>query len=176
LPGHRVQGETRTDFRDTARALGHHHEVDDDQNDEHDDAHRVVAADHHFAKGFDHVSRCRPALVAFQQHHARGRYVERQPQQGGDEQNGGEYGEIQRAHGIHGHAQHHQRDGDVEGEEDIQQHGRQRQGHHGQHDQQQYRNTEVALRHPVDATEECVAFHACAGGHLLLPALSLCWY
>jgi hypothetical protein len=78
-------------------ALGDHDEIDDGQDREHDDADRVVAADHELAEGLDHVARRGRALVTVQQHHARGGDIERQAQQGCQQQHGGENAEVQRA-------------------------------------------------------------------------------
>ncbi len=74
--GHGIQGEACTHLGDPARTLGDHHEVDDHQDHEDDDADRVVAADHHVAEGLDHVASRRTAVVAFQQHHPGGGDVE----------------------------------------------------------------------------------------------------
>ena len=140
LAGHRIQGEARRHFRDTPRTLGDHHEVDDGEDHEHHQANRRIAAHQEAAEGLDHLA-CRvAATVAFEQHDAGGRYVQRQAQQGGDEQHRGEYREIQRALGVHRHQHHHHRDRDVEGEEHVEQEHRQRQHHHRQdHDDENWR-------------------------------------
>ncbi len=137
LARHRIQGETRAHFGDTSGTLGDDHEVDDHQDDEHHDTHGVVAADQEVAERFDHLARRVRAGVALQQHHARGSDVERQAQQGGDQQHRGEHGEVERLGGVHRHQQHHDGQRDVEGEQDVEQERRQRQHHHRQdhHDQ-----------------------------------------
>jgi hypothetical protein len=72
--------------------------------------------------------------VALHQHHARGGHVQRQAQQRGHQQHGGQRREVQRLD--------HLRDEtiittsamrDVEGEQQVQHEGRQRQHHHRQH-------------------------------------------
>ena len=52
--GHGVQSEARGDFRDAAGAVGDHHELDNDhENQEHDDTDDVVAPDHEVTEGGD---------------------------------------------------------------------------------------------------------------------------
>ncbi|MNS88917.1 hypothetical protein D3C72_1229100 [compost metagenome] len=137
--GHGIQGEAGAHLGDPARTLGDHHEVDDHQDHEDDDAHRIVAADHHVAEGLDHMARRRAAVVAFQQHHPGGGDVEREPQQGRYQQDCGEGGKLQRPTGIDGHQQHHYGEGDVEGEEDIQHQGRYGEYHHAERGEHQQR-------------------------------------
>ena len=45
--GHRIKGEARTDLRDTACALGNHHEIDDHQDHEHHQSDGEIAAHQH---------------------------------------------------------------------------------------------------------------------------------
>ena len=148
LAGHGVEGEPRAHLGDTPGALGDHHEVDDHEDREDHDTDHVVTADHHLAEGLDHLARGRMAVVAVEQHDAGGRDVQRQAQQGGDQQDGREYGEVQRAQGVHADQQDDDGQGDVEGEQHIQQERRDRQGHHRQHGQQQQRHAEVAPAEP----------------------------
>src|SRR5690606_26045460 len=89
-----VKGETRRNLGHSTGALGHHHEIDDGENGEDDDADGVVAADHKLAEGLDHRAGGAGAGVPFHQHHAGGGDVERQPEQRGDQQDGGEDGEV----------------------------------------------------------------------------------
>ena len=56
LAGHRVQGETRRDFRDAARALGDDDEVHDDEDREHDDADDEIALGNEASEGLDDVA------------------------------------------------------------------------------------------------------------------------
>jgi hypothetical protein len=83
-----------------------------------------------------------------QQHHPGRGDVQRQAQQGGGQQNGGEYREIQGPQRIDADQQHHDRQGDAEGEEHIEEKGRNRQHDHAQHDQQQQRYAQIALLQP----------------------------
>src|ERR1700690_25819 len=55
--GHGVQCEACADFRDAARALGDHDEVDDHQHHENHHADGVIAADHELAERGDDVAR-----------------------------------------------------------------------------------------------------------------------
>ena len=69
--GHGVQGESGADFRDTAGALGDHHEVDDGQDDEHHDTDGEVAADDEFTERLDDAASRSGAAVSIQQHDSR---------------------------------------------------------------------------------------------------------
>lgn len=144
LAGHGIQGEARADFGNPPGALGHHHEVDDHEDREHHHPDHVVAADHHFAEGLDHLARGAMAVVAVEQHHAGRGNVQRQAQQGRHQQDGREHGEVQRPQGVHADQQDDDGQGDVEGEQHVQQEWRDRQGHHRQHGQQQDRHAEAA--------------------------------
>ncbi|MNN05274.1 hypothetical protein D3C81_1180290 [compost metagenome] len=138
LAGHRVQHEARAHLGDTARALGDDHEVDHDQDREHHDTDREVAAHQEVAEGFHHLAGGVGAGMAFEQHHAGGCDVQRQAQQRGKQQHRGEGGEVQRLLRVHADQQHHDRQRDIEGKQQVQHEGRQRQDHHPQdHDDQQ---------------------------------------
>ena len=90
LAGHGVQGEARRDFGDTARALGDDDEIDDHQDGENDDADDEVAAHHEAGESLDDVAGGAGALVAMGQDQPGRGEVERQAQQGGDQQHGRE--------------------------------------------------------------------------------------
>ena len=96
LAGDGVEGEARADFGDTRRALGDDDEVHDDQDHEDDEADDEVAAHDEVREAGDDVAGGVRALVAMRQDHARRRDVERQPQHGGDQQDGREGREIER--------------------------------------------------------------------------------
>ena len=108
---HRVQGESRGDLGNTARALGDDDEIDDDENNENDRADDVVALDEHMAEGFDDISG-----EAVEQDESRGGDVQRQSHQGDGEQNGGEGRELGRILHIDDHKQDQQGDADVYGQ------------------------------------------------------------
>ena len=71
LAGHGVEGEPCRDFRHAPGALGDHHEIDNHQNGEDHDTHRVTAPHHEFAEGLDHLARGARTVVPFEQHHPR---------------------------------------------------------------------------------------------------------
>ena len=137
---HRVQGEARAHFRDPAGALGDHHEIDDHEHHEHDHAYRVIAAHDELAERGDDMARRVRAGMAVDQHDAGRGDVEPQAQQGRAQQHRRKGGEFQRPPHIDHGQQDHERQGDVESEEDIEQECRQRQHHHGEnhHDQQRH--------------------------------------
>ena len=135
LAGQRIEGEARRDFRNAPGALGDDHQVDDHQHGKDEDADDIIAADKKRAKGFDDMARRRGAFMAMDQHDAGGGDVERQPQQGGEQQHGREGRKIQHLGGVDGDHQHDERDGDVEDEEQIEQQRRHRHDHQ-QHQRQ----------------------------------------
>ncbi len=145
LAGHRVQREACTYFGDPACALGDHHKIDDDQDDEDDDADRIVAANHKVAERFDHFA-CRiGASVTGDQDHPGRCDVERQAQQCGEQQEGGEHRKIQRLAGVERHQQDDHRQRDIEGEQHVQRHRRQRQHHHRQDQDDQQRQSQASV-------------------------------
>jgi hypothetical protein len=123
LAGHRIQREACADFRDSAGAFGDDHEIDDRQDREYHDADGVVAADHELAEGLDDVSGRTGALVAMKQYHPGRGDVERQAQQGGQQQHRREDRKVEWPGDIHHrhHDQHRQRD--VEREQHIERQG-----------------------------------------------------
>ena len=91
LAGHGVEGEPGADLGDPLGALGDHDELDDDQDQEDHQADDQVAADHEAAERVDHL-----AGVAVAQHQPGGADVEREPEQGGDQQQRREDREVER--------------------------------------------------------------------------------
>ena len=61
--GHCIQGETRTDFRNTASTFGDHHKVNDHQNHKDHETDGVVTTNQYFTKGFNHLTRSISAFV-----------------------------------------------------------------------------------------------------------------
>ncbi|MNH06764.1 hypothetical protein D3C79_661430 [compost metagenome] len=143
LAGHGVEGETRAHFRDTPGALGHHHEVDDHEDGEHHGTDHIVTADHHLTEGLDHFTGGSMAILPMEHDHPRRGDVQRQTQQGCHQQDGWKRSEIEGAQGVDADQQDHDRQGDVEGEEHVEQKRRDRQHHHCQHHQQQQRHTQI---------------------------------
>gem|GEM_PF-2556939 len=160
LAGHGIESEARADLGDAARALGHDHEIDDGQDREHDDADRIIAADHELAERLDDVSGRRSAFMPVQQHDPRRGHVERQAQQGRQQQHGREDAEIQRPRDVHDRHNHQHRQCDVESEQHVERQRRQRQDHHGQHGQQQQRCADAPLQQQsqrcADPSRGCV--------------------
>jgi hypothetical protein len=161
LARHRVQGKPRRDFGDTAGAFGDDHEIDQHQYDEHHQTHRVVAAHQEVAERLDHLARRVGAGMAFEQHHTGGSHVERQAQQGGQQQHRREHREFQRLGGVQTDQQHDHRQRDIEGEQQIEQERRQRQDHHRQDHDHQNRCSQLQ---PVRA-----ARHQDRLGHQIVP-------
>ena len=130
LAGHGIQGKAGGHLGHTPRALGDHHEVDDDQDQEHHQTHRVVAADDELTEGLDHLARRIRAGMALEQHHPRRGHVKGQAQQRGHQQHRGKQTEVQWPQRVHHHQQHHQGQGNIESEEQVEQERWQRQHDH----------------------------------------------
>ncbi len=139
LAWHGVQGEARANFGDAARTLGDDHEIDHHQDDEDHDTDRKVATHQEMPKGLDHFPGRIGAGVTVHQHNPAGGHVERQAQQRGEQQNGGESGEVERLLGVHADQQHHDGQCNIEGEQQVEQQRRQRQHHHAEDQDNQHR-------------------------------------
>nr|GEX22846.1 hypothetical protein [Tanacetum cinerariifolium] len=144
--GHGVEGEAGADFGDPSGTFGDDDEVDDHEDGEDDDTDDVVAADDHFTKGLDDFTGGGMAVLAVEHDDAGGGDVEGQAQQGGDEQDGGEYGEVERPQGVDADEQDDDGECDVEREEDVEQERWHGQHHHGEHDEEQQRSRASRLK------------------------------
>jgi hypothetical protein len=125
----------------------------------HHQADGIVAADQEMPEGFDDLPGGAGPGMPFEQDDARRGDVERQAQQGRDQQHGREDGEIERLHHAHGDQHDDHRNGDIEGEEEIQHKRRQRQDHHRQNQQDQQRTGQL----PLPETSEEILQHDGAG-------------
>ena len=124
-----VEGEARGHFGHAARTLGHHHHVDDRQDDEHDQPDREIAADQEFAEGLDHLARRRAALVPVEQYDAGRCDVQCEAHQRGEQQDRGEGREVERLLRIHRRHQDRDRQRDIEHEEQVEHQRRDRHDH-----------------------------------------------
>ncbi|MBI4880118.1 MAG: hypothetical protein HY812_10745 [Planctomycetes bacterium] len=156
LAGQAVQGEARRHLGDAAGALGDHDELHDEQDAEDDDADHQVAAHDEVAEGVDHL-----AGVALEQDEARRGDVEAEAEQGEEEQQGGEGGEVARRRGGEHGEEHEQREGDVAGEEDVEEARGDRQDEQGEHQADGQDEGHLAARRAP-----CCRSRA---GHALLP-------
>jgi hypothetical protein len=109
LAGHGVQGKAGADFRDPACAFGNDDEIDDGEDGEHHHADGVVTADHKMAECFDHLAGRVTTRWPCSSTTRVEATLSAKPQQGGDQQHGGEYRKIQRPLAVDGRQQHHQR-------------------------------------------------------------------
>ncbi len=174
LAGHRVQGKPRGHFGDPARTLRDHHEVDHDQDDEDDDTDRVVAAHQEMAERLDHMTGRARTGMALQQHDAGRCHIQRQAQQGREQQHTRECGEFERFAGVHADQQHHHRHRDIEGEQQIEHERRQRQDHHAQDQDDQDRAGHARELHIAQhlRNSEAVRERGIRRTHARLPSLS----
>ena len=109
LAGHGVQAEARRHFGDAARTFGDDDEIDDDQDGEDNQANDEIALHHQIAEGLNDIARCCRAFIAMTQDQACGGQIQRQPQHGGEQQDGGEGGKFQRL--SNEHRRHQDQDG-----------------------------------------------------------------
>jgi len=90
LARHRIESEARGDFGDAARALGHHCEVDDRDDDEDHDSDRVIVTDDDASECLDDAAGGVRSAIAMKQDEPRRGDIERQAQQRRDQQDGRE--------------------------------------------------------------------------------------
>ena len=136
--GHGIERETGAHLGHPLGALGDHQELDDgdDQEDHHAD--HEVAGNDEVPERVDDGAR-----VGLQQHESGRGNGERQPEQGGQQQNRGEREEIARGSDIDREHQEHDGNSHAHADEDIHQLGGQRQDHHENDGDQKRRQQHV---------------------------------
>ena len=125
LAGHRVEGEAGADLGHAPGTVGDHDELDHDEDEEDHEADDERPADHEVAEGLDDL-----AGVAVEEHEAGRADVERQPEHGGDEQQRREDGEVEDPLDVHARQQDQDGAGEVEHQQEVEDHRRQRDHHH----------------------------------------------
>ncbi len=154
LAGHRIEGEARRHFGDTARTLGDNDEIDQHQNGEEDRPDDEITLGHQHAEGVDdRAGRFRSVLTMGQDDAHRGD-VERQPEERGHQQHGRERAEFQRL--LDEEAGHQDQDGRGDGkrQQDIEHPARH--GHDQDHDDRDHADGHddlAALQPAADFTE-----------------------
>ncbi|MFO1076179.1 MAG: hypothetical protein U1E73_00470 [Planctomycetota bacterium] len=128
LARHRVEHEPRGDLADAVLALRDHHELDDHEHQEHDDADDRLAADDEAAERADDG-----AGVALQQDQPGRRDVEREAEQRREQQHGRERAELDRLLRIEHRHDDEQARHDVEAQQRVEQRRRHRDQHHREH-------------------------------------------
>ena len=118
LSRHGVEGETRRDLGNAARALCDDHEIDDDENQEHDRADDIIAADDEMPERVDDVAR-----VAVDENQARGGDIEREPVKRDCKEQRGETRKFRRVLDIDDDEQQEEGDGDARREQQIEDDG-----------------------------------------------------
>ena len=119
-----VEGEARADLGDAGRALGDDQEVDRHQDEKDDDADDEIAAHHQAREAADDVARRRRPLLAAREDEARGRDVERQPQDRRHQKHGREGRELERLMDPERHHQDEHGERDREREAEVDHEGR----------------------------------------------------
>ncbi len=126
LAGHAVEREARRHLCNAAGTRGDHHELDHDQDEEHDQPDQDRAAHHEVTEALDHDPR-----VTVQEDEAGGGHVQGEAEHGRHQHEGGEDREVERTLDLHRGQQDQDRAGDVGRNEQVHHEGRQR---HDQHD------------------------------------------
>jgi len=142
LTRHRVQREPGADLGDPAGAVGDDDELDDEQDREDDQPDDQRPADHEVAERVDDL-----AGEAVEQHQASGADVEGEPEQRHHQDHGGERREVERAAHEHRGHQDEQRDGDVQRDQQVEQHRGKR--HHEHHDDEHDADGHRELAQPL---------------------------
>ena len=122
LAGHGVQGEPGRHLTDALRALGHHNQLHQYDNQEDDNAQHDISLGNHVAEGQNYAAR----ITVVAQNGPGSGYVQSQPEQRGNQQQGRENGEVQSIRNRHGDDKNQHRQGDVHHQQHIQQGHRQR--------------------------------------------------
>jgi len=91
LAWHGIESEAGGDLRRTHGAMTDDQELNGDQRQKNYEANDVVAADHELTKGFDYFSCSLCAFIPVQQDASRAGQVERQAQQGEQQDQTGKY-------------------------------------------------------------------------------------
>ncbi|MNL02028.1 hypothetical protein D3C87_1225180 [compost metagenome] len=160
LARHAVEREARGDLGDALCAAGHDHVLHHDQDQEDDQADHIVAADHEGADGSDDAAR-----IAVRQDQARGRHVQREAKERGDQQQRREGGELHRPCHVEGQQQHQEGEAEVGKDQEVEQAaGNGREQHH-QHAQHQADQRDVAVL--SENARQCV--------HRMPPAAAPAW-
>ena len=173
LARHRVEAEARRHLGNSARALGDDHEVHHQQDREQDHADDDIATHQEATERLDHMPGRARTLVAAREDQPRRCHVERQAQQGRQQEQRGEAGEIERAPEEHGHHQHEYRGRDRECQPEIEQDGGQRQDENGQQRDNPECEADVAAREPGPGLRPQRRQHQAglpAGGGTVTPA------
>ena len=116
-----IESEARADFRDTRRTLGDHDEIHRDQDSENDQADDEVAAHDEIGESGHDVAGRGLALIAMRQDEPRRADIEREPQDGREQEHGWKGGKFQRPLDPERHHQNQGRQGDGDREAEIDQ-------------------------------------------------------
>ncbi len=143
LAGNGIEREASAHLGDTGCPLGDDEEVHRDQDHEDDDSDDEIAAHHELREALDDVAGGVDALLTVRQDQARGGDAQGEPQQGRDQKDGGESREFEGLLNPERHHQDQHRQGDREGEADIDQYRRNRQEENRQDRDDAGRETEI---------------------------------
>jgi hypothetical protein len=135
LAGHRVESEASRHLGDAPGALGDDREVHHQQDEEDDEPDHQAAAHREASEGLDEVAGRARTLAAVEQDEPGGGDVEREPEEGGDEQQRREDREVERAGEAERGQEHEQRQAHREGEQHVQ-HCRRHRDDEDDHDRQ----------------------------------------
>ena len=146
LAGHGVQGKTRRDFGNSAGAFGDDDEIYDHQYRKDDDADNEIALHHEIAERLNDLAGGIGAGMSFGEDQPGRCQIERKAHHGGDQQDGRKGRELQRLMDEQRRHQDQHREGDRNGQHQVQQCRRHRQDEHHQDDQDADRQSQIGAR------------------------------
>src|SRR5262249_40487458 len=123
------------------------------QDQEDDETDPVTAPHHHVTDGLDDLTGGVGPLVAVQEDQAGGGNGKGETEERGDQKQGRENGEVQRLQRVHGDQNHHEGQGDVEGNEHVQHDGGKRDEDHENGRDHREGDKEVAIF--LDGVDGC---------------------
>ena len=154
LAGHGVEGEARAHLGDAPSAVGDHHELNHDEDQEDHEAHDHVSADDELSEGLHDASG-----VARRQDQPGDRHVDRESEHRGQQQQAREGGEVQGLVEVHRHDEDGERRGDVQRDQQIEQRRRERYDEHRHDDDHAHRRDQVGVaQHLTDPLQAHSAY------------------
>ena len=153
--GHGVQGEARAHFGHAFGTLGDDQELHDGQDQEDHGTNDEITAQGELAEGLDDL-----AGVGVEQDQAGGGDVQAHAEQRGEQQHGGEGGELQRCPDIHGHHHDGEGQGQVGADERVHQGRGQGHDHQGDDGHQQAHQGQVTVARGQGDDVACVGEQA----------------
>ena len=136
----RIEGETSPHLRHSLGAAGDHHQVNEGENGEHHRAHHQIARHHEISERVNDL-----AGIGLEEDEARGRHLQGQTEERGQEQQRREGGDLEGIGDVQGQQQQRDRESNVEGNGNVEHEGGERHDHHRHHQHHQRRQREIRI-------------------------------